>query len=167
VKFYISTNTLYRFKNIIAVVTLSVLLSACGGGSSSDSFGNATDGLTGGDTNGGTTANINTLINVANSDAWGCVLDNDVEDLAAYSFFADSTGEFDVVVFEGDQPTVIGTDSFSYTFLSGNSVQLLFEFDDGTSILETITNISFMGTDTFTAASDFEGSLDCERVAVF
>lgn len=160
----ISSKTLTnRVATISTAIVLSVLISSCGSGGSSGT----TDPVNPFENNNANnTITSNTLFNVARSDAWVCSLEAGFDKYGAYSFFTDSTGLYEFLESEDDDSLSITSDlPFTYTFTSENSVQILYEYQDGTSLEENVSRITYSGSDEFTALSDVEGVMDCNREA--
>lgn len=169
---------LNRLKSFIAALMLSMLISACGSGSgdspaptvpleNNTSLVN-TPAVNNPTVNSPVVNNtvviepITALINVARSDAWVCTLGDG--DFGAYSFFADSAGLYEDLTANGDDTFAI-TDAFNFTYTTtgANGVQILYEFDDGTTLMENISAISFSDNVNFTAVSDIEDNIVCSR----
>ena len=176
-----------RFKTGFSVIVLSAMLAACSSSGSSNpgnvniaegttagdttaggnnlTGGNTTTGgnnLTGGNNTTGGTSTIDTLINVDRADGWVCLLAG--ARYGAYSFFSNSTGKFESLTQQSDGTFSIDTRvPFSYSYTSDTSVQALYEFSDGSSLQESVTNISFADENTMTALSDLEGTMECTR----
>lgn len=155
-----------RRKGFFIAIMLSTLISACSSGSDDNNMpiapleNNNTQAPGNNDIT--TTENISALTNVAGVNGWVCALGDGT--FGAYSFFADLTGQFDSLIANGDDTFAInGSSGFTYVTTSANSVEILYEFSDGTSRAEVITNIAFGSEFSFTATSDITGSLTCSR----
>lgn len=146
-----------RSKSIFTAVILSVLISACSSSGSDNPSPQPGPDVT------ENSQNISALTNTPGVDGWVCALGDGT--FGAYLFYADLTGRFDYLANNGDGTyNVVRIDEFTYTTTSANSLEILYEYDDGTSQAEVITNIAFSAdAEGFTALSDLEGSLTCGR----
>lgn len=143
-----------RITCVFTAMVLSMLMSACS--SSGSGGGNEQVNQFG-------LADTSNLVNVDGVDGWVCFLTNS-DIFAGYSYFADSTGRYLSVTAAGDGTfSINGFVPFTYSLTSDTSLQILYEFRDGTSLQENLTSIAFVDRGEFNAISDVEGDIRCTR----